>query len=312
MSASRSNLISRINSLRNCLTESVVIDGAPSDQRKNEIAAMYRNGLTVLAFAIMEAYIRDRTAEVLNSFNNTVRFGDLSEKLQFATTVGALKAVLFRSSFEDDSISWTLLQMPSIANAATNVSALSPFSFGQNKSNLNSDDVSGILNAFGIEEGWGAISAVAKRIGIGGITDYKQSFKNLADRRHLAAHDVTANIPLNDLENSTTEIIGICCSFDLLLSHALSLHNINQIPNKGRGLVKQAHITLRFISAHPKRVGFFREQLEKQGGLVTPRTVKCHSTLTAAETSALNNCKRKRQQLIYLDSKALPENWNTW
>lgn len=312
MSRARANLISQITSLRNCLIESVVVDGAPSDRQKNEVAAMYRNGLAVLAFAIMEAYIRDRTAEVLNSFNNTIRFSDLSESLQQATTIGALKAVLFRSGFEADTVSWTLLQMPSIANAATNVSALSPLSFGRNKSNLIADDVSSILKAFGVEGGWNAISAVAKRVGIGGVADYIQSFKNIADRRHLAAHDITANIPLNDLDNSTTEIIGICCSFDLLLSHSLSLHNLNQIPNKVRGLIKHEHIKLRFISAHPKRLGFFREQIEMKGGLAYARTVKSHPSLTAAETSALNNSKLKHQQLIYLDSKALPEKWNTW
>jgi hypothetical protein len=314
MSKARADLFSRLNSLRYCLTESVLVDGAPTDRRKNEVAVMYRNGLAVLAFAIMEAYIRDRTTEVLSSFNNTVRFADLSDKLQFATTVGALKAVLFRLNLVDkaDQVTWTLSQVPAIANAATNVSTLSAFSFGQSKSNISGDDVSEILNAFGIDGGWTAISAIAKRVGIGGVADYCQSFKNLADRRHSAAHDITANIPLNDLNNSITEIIGICCSFDLLLSHSLSLHNLNQIPNRARGRVENGHIKLRFISAHPSRANFFREQVEVKGGLDNPHTVKNHPTLAAAETAALINSKVHRQQLVFLDSKALPEKWSTW
>jgi hypothetical protein len=251
---------------------------------------------------------------VLTSFNNTVRFGELSERLQFATTLSALKAVLFRYKNVEkvDQVNWALSQLPSIASAATNVTSLSPFSFGQSSSNVSADDVSEILSAFGIDGGWGAISAVAKRIGIGGAVDYCQSFKNLAGRRHKAAHDITANIPLIDLNNSVTEIIAICCSFDLLLSHALSLHNINLIPSKTRGLVKHADIKLRFISAHPTQVNTFREQVEINAGAKPHRTVKNHNTLAAAETAALGNIRSSRQQLIVLDSRSLPDKWVTW
>ena len=168
------------------------------------------------------------------------------------------------------------------------------------------------MGAFGIEGGWAAISAIAKRVGIGGVADYSQSFKSLASRRHAAAHDITANIPLTELNNSVTEIIGICCAFDLLLSHAMSMHNINQIPSKASGLVKHTDIKIRFISAHPTLTNTFREQVEASGGWHAVRTVKNHSTLAAAETSALNNSRLNRQQLVFLDSKALPEKWVTW
>lgn len=314
MSKARTDLLSRITSLRHGLTEPVLVDGVPSDRRRNSVAAMYRNGLAVLAFAIMEAYIKDRTAEILNSFNNAVRFVDLSDKLQFATTLGAMKAILFRyGNIEKvDQVAWTLSQLPAIANAATNVTTLSPFSFGQSRSNVSVDDISEILAAFGIEGGWWAISAIAKRVGIGGVADYSQSFKNLASRRHAAAHDITANISLGVLTNSVTEIIGICCAFDLLLSHAMSLHNINQIPSKANGPVRHQDIKIRFISAHPTLANTFREQVEASGGVLAHRTVKNHSTLAAAEAAALNSSRPQRQQLVFLDSKALPEKWVTW
>jgi hypothetical protein len=314
MSQARTDLLSRIAALRECLTETVLVDGLPTDRRRNSVAAMFRNGLAVLAFAIMEAYIKDRTAETLNSFNNSVRFGDLSDKLQTATTLGALKAILFRASNVEraDQVAWTLAKLPVIANAATNVTALSPFSFGQGRSNVSAEDISDILSAFGIDGGWAAITAIAKRVGIGGVADYSQSFKSLAGRRHAAAHDITANILLSELTNSVTEIIGICCAFDLLLSHSLSLHNLNQIPNKLSGLVKHGDIKIRFISAHPTLANTFREQVEASGGLLVHRTVKNHSTLAAAETTALNNAQLQRQQLVFLDSRALPEKWITW
>lgn len=194
MSQARTSLFLRLATLRDCLTEAVLVDGLLADQRKNSVAAMYRNGLAVLAFAIMEAYIRDRAAEILASFNNTVQFGDLSEQLQIATTLGALKAVLFRAGAQEkvDQVNWALLRLPAIANAATHVTSLSPYSFGQSKSNVSAQDVSDILSAFGIEGGWGAVSAIAKRVGIGGVADYCQSYKSIAERRHMAAHDISA------------------------------------------------------------------------------------------------------------------------
>ncbi len=314
MSQARTDLLSRITALRECLTEAVLVDGVPTDRRRNSVAAMFRNGLAVLAFAIMEAYIKDRTAEILRSFNNTVRFGDLSDKLQTATTLGALKAVLFRSGNREkvDQVAWTLNQLPVIANAATNVTALSPFSFGQGKSNVSAEDISDILGAFGIEGGWSAITAIAKRVGIGGVADYSQSFKSLAERRHKAAHDITANILLTELINSVTEITGICCAFDLLLSHSLSLHNLNQIPKKSSGLVKHGDIKIRFISAHPTIAGTFREQVETVGVAPTMRTVKNHSNIVEAESAALSNSRPIRQQLVFLDSRGLPDKWVTW
>lgn len=313
MSQARTDLFFRLATLRDCLTEVVLVDGLPADRRKNSVAAMYRNGLAVLAFAIMEAYIRDRAAELLASFNNTIRFGDLSEQLQIATTLGALKAVLFRSGAQEkvDQVTWTLSQLPSIANAATHVTSLSPYSFGQSKSNVSAQDVSDILSSFGIEGGWAAISAIAKRVGIGGVADYSQSFKSIAGRRHTAAHDISANVLLSELTNSVTEISGICCAFDLLLSHALSLHNINQIPSKSSGLVKHEHIQIRFISEHPTLANTFREQVETSGATPSRRTVKNHPTLGAAEIAALHNCRLKREQLVFLDSRALPEKWVT-
>lgn len=313
MSKARGEFYERMATFRDCVLEGVLSDGLPSDHQKNQVAAMYRSGLAVLAFAIAEAFFRDRTAEVLSGFNATISFGQLSEKLQNAVSINALRAILFKSSLVEkaDQVSWTLGQLPPVANVMASVSALSAYSFGQGKSNVVAEDISETLSAYGVGGGWLAISAIAKRIGLGGVADYCQSFKGLANRRHAAAHDVTTRVPLNDLSDSIKEIVGICCSFDLLLSHSLSLHNLNQIPSKNSGLVDHTHIGLRFISPHPNKLGSYREQVEILNGAGL-RTLKVHSTAADAQASALAACAAKRQQLIIVDSKTLPEKWFTW
>lgn len=314
MSQARADLAAKVAVLRACLAEPIVVNGPPAAIQKNQVASMFRNGLAVLEFATIEDFIRQRTAEVLGSFANILSFDDLSEKLQTAVTVGALKAILFRQSYEADSIKWIFNQLKPVTSAETNITKLSPLSFGQATSNIGPDDVSNILSAFGIEGGWAGISTISRRVGIGGAVDYCQSFKNMALRRHKAAHNINANIPLADLENTLKEIIGICCGFDLLLSHSHSLHNIRQVPKKATGLVSQDNIKLRFISAHPTKLNSFREQIEtvNNANQTFAHTVKVHNSMASAETAALNKCAPNRQQLVILDARSIPERWFTW
>jgi RiboL-PSP-HEPN len=314
MSIARSNFVNRISVLRDSLGDSALADGPPANIQKNAVAAMLRNGLAVLAFAIIEDFIRDRTAEILNSFSSTtVKFDDLSEDLQQAITVSALNGILFKSKYQEknNKIPWILAQLPPIASATTNITNLSKYSFGQSASNIADDEPAKILGAFGVAGGWNAIAATARRIGLGGALDYAQAFKDIAKRRHSAAHDTTTKIPLNDLINSVKTIIAICCSFDLLLSKALAIHNTGNIPDKKHSPVSEATLTLRFVSPHPKQVGKFREQVE------LPNSSKLHTkrvfaTLLLAKAAAGKSASEKNAFLIFLESNGVPQTWETW
>lgn len=314
MSLARKNFLDRLAILRTSLVEPAVSDGAPAEIQKNAVAGMLRSGLAVLAFAITEDFIKDRTAEVLKGFINTeINFGDLSESLQQAVTVSALKGILFRSELQDKSnkISWILGELEPVSNAALNISNLSRYSFGQARSNLTDKDPTDILSAFGVHGGWTAVSNIAKRIGLGGVLDYAQGFKDLAKRRHKAAHDTTAQIPLNDLNDSANTILGICCSFDILLSHALSNHNTGNIPNKNNGFISALNISFRFISPHPSLLGKYREQIEAHTN-TTRHTVKVHATLEDANRDSATKAKTQKEQLVFLGRNGFPEHWETW
>lgn len=314
MSVARSNFESRIATLRDCLNDPAVADGPPSDIQKNAIASMLRNGLAVLAFAIVEDFIRDRTAEVLRGFSSTtVNFDDLSDELQNAVTISALGGILFRAKYQDkeNKIPWVLGQIPPIANAATNITNLSQYSFGQSTSNIGDDEPAKILSAFGIAGGWTSIGATAKRIGLGGALDYAQAFKDLAKRRHSAAHNIAAKIPLNDLLNSLKTILGISCSFDLLLSKALAMHNSGIIPDKKKSPVSEKNLVLKFVSPHPSQIGKFREQIETSNG-ATLRTTKIFASLAEARTDVGARAIAKGAYIVFQASNGVPESWETW
>jgi len=314
MSIARSNFQSRISTLIKCLNDPAVADGFPSDIQKNSVASMFRNGLAVLAFAIIEDFIRDRTAEILKLFSSTtVKFEDLSEDLQKAVTVTALSGILFRAKYQEkaDRIPWVLNQIPPIANASTNIANLSQFSFGQSTSNLSDDEPSKILASFGVTNGWKSIGLTAKRIGLGGVLDYAQEFKLLAKRRHSAAHNVATKIPLDDLLNSVKTIMGICCSFDLLLSRALAIHNSGKIPDKNKSPVSEKDLIIKFVSPHPTQTGKFRLQVEPSNGAAL-HTTRVFASLTEARTEVERSALVNGTYIVFLASNGVPEAWETW
>jgi hypothetical protein len=314
MSVARSNFESRISTLRDSLNDPAVADGPPSDVQKNAIASMLRNGLAVLAFAITEDFIRDRTAEVLKGFSSTtVKFEDLSEDLQNAVTISALSGILFRAKYQEkvNKIPWVLGQIPPIAGAATTITNLSKFSFGQSSSNLGDDEPAKILGAFGVAGGWASIGSTAKRIGLGGALDYALAFKDLAKRRHSAAHNVAAKIPLNDLLNSVKTILGICCSFDLLLSRALAIHNTGKIPDKKKSPVSEKDLVLKFVSPHPTQTGKFREQVESSSGAAL-HTTRVFASLAEARTEVGSRALAQGAYIVFQASNGVPEAWETW
>lgn len=314
MSIARDNFLKRLATLKNSLSEPAISDGTPSDTEKNAVAVMLRSGLAVLAFAITEDFIRDRTAEALCGFTNpNITFNNLSESMKKAVTISAMKGILFRLKNEDktNQPAWVLSQLHPIANVQTSISNLSKYSFGHDQSNLNSDVLNDILSAFGVNHGWQSVTQTAKRIGLGGILDYSQAFQELATRRHRAAHTITAQIPMNDLNDSIKAILGICAGFDLLLSQALSLHNAGTPPTSSTGLVIASSLKFRFISAHPKQVGMFREQTEVDNKK-TLNTYRVHSTQQDAILEASPRAVAQKEQLIILGNDGIPDRWTTW
>ena len=314
MSIARANFLNRLAILRKSLIEPAISDGAPTDVDKNAVAGILRSGLAVLSFAITEDFIRDRTTEALQGFANpNIGFSDLSESLQQAVTISAMKGVLFRSEMQDKAnrLSWVLSELIPIANAQKSIAKLSPYSFGHARSNLSHTDLTDILSAFGIDCGWQSITRAAKRIGLGGVLDNSQAFQNVAKRRHRAAHSLTAQIPLNDLSDSVNAILGIGSGFDILLSHALSLHNAGTPPTKASGMVTDSSLTLRFISSHPTQPGKFREQTEVATTNAL-HTFRVHSTLAESLAEAGARAKSQKEQLIVLGTGGIPDQWVTW
>lgn len=206
------------------LGSSEIADRAVTEVAHNQTAAMLRNGLAVVGFAALEDFIRTRTSEVALDLGRTgVRFDQLTDKLQKASTYGAIKAIDFqikRLDSDSDKISLVQREAKRIYSTSQAAYELTPFVFGFSESNLNSDSIKETLSAFGVDQGWDQMAAVSARVGMLSLP-LRQAFENARMRRHNAAHVFGTITPQVDLQSYVREALSIAISFDVLISAAL-------------------------------------------------------------------------------------------
>ena len=250
MSIARSEFLNRLTVLTRTLAESFVQDGALQDVEKNEVARLVRNGLAVAGFSHLEAFLRGRSSEVLASLSNSgIAFAQLPAKVQHASTVGLIKTLQARVKiYQDDASKVAFVQQQSnyIASTAATPFVLSELAFGYEGSNLSKDVVKDLLSAFRIKDGWGQISALAAKVGLGTLS-LATAFENAARRRHVSAHVAMAPTPYGDLISFLGEARAIAFGFDVMLSTALikiRQRDRNYLPN---GILSESDVKLMLV-----------------------------------------------------------------
>lgn len=227
MANARASFLERINSLKNSLeSESVLTKAATSVNREhNSVARILRNGLTVVGFVTLEDFIKQRTSEVLSQVGTKgIPFTQLPEKLQSASTHGALKALSFQLKIRSDQqekLTYIQEHASKIASTTTSAYELSEHTFGYDQSNVTHETILQTLLAFHIDKPWIQITSISSRLGLLGLPA-QSTYIGAASRRHKAAHVASADIPKADLEQFVKEAFAIAISYDLLISKALN------------------------------------------------------------------------------------------
>ena len=319
MSVARRELLERLVILKECLGEANLSDGPPTEHLRNQIAGMMRQGLAVLEFAALEAFIRQRTAECIRSFNpSRISFSDLSDAIQDAATVGAARGLLFRYKFEDQTTrqAWALRQLKYIASSDASLTNLSELSFGNDKANIDEEDISQILKSFGVDKPWASITSVAKKAGIGGLLDSKAQFTQIKKTRHASAHELGAGVTHHDLSNGIQSIRGLAIGFDMLLSHAVSIHNTGTIPGKPPApKINDSNINILFVaelSSHSGSYEIYRMRAATASSPEAKIQFKKYSSKSAALADAENESRLNREQVVEVGPGGLVFDWQTW
>ena len=308
MSRARTSLLERLKSFESALKSPALVTTSLEVNEQNLAAKVFRNGLSVIGFAILEDFIKNRTAEVMSRVGDgSTPFHELPEALQRAALIEAIESLKFQTKINRTSgldlvkeYQELSVLMASTANPRYN---LPNKVFGFSKSNINEELIQDILTAFFCNDGWSIMGGVSRRCGTG-VIDLKSAFRNAAERRHSAAHDASASIEISTLVSFLPEIIAICLSFDLTISKSLRKildRDFDTVVNKRP--VANSSISIRFI----QEVGGKFKELDPNRA----RAISVSASLTDALTKTIPNAQRHGAAIIVKDERGFPIQWST-
>lgn len=302
--SAKSELFNHLKYLDSALQSESIIDKDISESNHNGAANLIRKGLGIVSFNILEDFIKSNIFEVLDSISKSgVSYDNLPAKLQEATTLGALKALVFRAKIDKkDGKDWVRLihsETKNIHSTSLMPFSLSKYSFVSENSNISSSEITDMLKALGISGGWDTLKNISNNIS-GGVADLNQSYHNASLRRHNAAHFSSFQYEYSWLYNIRAEILAIAASLNILLTALCRL--INRKPD----LKLEQHdavssIKYRFLCFEDS---IYKEKLDPNG-----KSIKNWTILDDAIGHIKHKLLSKNEFLIILDNSKRIINW---
>lgn len=252
MATAKDVLIERFINLENALSSPEVLPLALTQRVHNEKARMLRNGLAIIAFNIIEDFIKRRVGEAFKYIGTCgVSFNDLPHSIIEASVYNALKGILQRAEnlkrTSEDYITFIQSETRFLSSTLDPTFELSEYTLGWDKSNLSTDDLKTIFKIFQINGGWSSVQEISSMLNIT-LIQPSDIFRNAAQRRHRAAHNPNSDAPLNDLTDFVLQAKIIALAFDALISKSLKyiLDNNNTFL-QGSLKTMPSHIKFRFL-----------------------------------------------------------------
>jgi hypothetical protein len=303
--SSQVELVRRLDALERLVNVPIAFTKAPDETEHNESARILRNGLAVMAFAILEDFARTRAAEQLLVLQSKVTFNALPTKLQEFATVGVIDAVWHRKRYLPATQRVAFVQAHATHVSSTTVAAysLSPLAALSSEANVGEDTLAGFLKGLGVEAPWDQIASLSARLGFGAL-DARQAYKDLAQQRNQAAHEAGSNVEHSDLLSSIDAVFCIAATTDMLASTAVRAI-CNWTPGAAQVKVTSNHVAIRrldkMVGTTPPR---WRESREG-----VARVLKVHVSENAARQSALARAAQAHESVIQFRSPKRPVFW---
>jgi hypothetical protein len=230
----------RLTFINSAVQQGMLIDLPASEVEHNGRANILRKGLGIIAFNILEDYLKKRTKEALNDLSHSgVSFENLTDKMQTASVIKAMNVAqnVLQREKRKNSQTWLAdahreAKIISSPLGGTNYE-ISSYAFLHEGSNIQADEVNNVLSAFAVDEGWNAITYTSKKLGYG-VPSLKQEYENIASRRHAAAHESNFNYEYAHLSGLKNHIIALSAAFDVLLTKRLKIardHVLDKMQN---------------------------------------------------------------------------------
>ncbi len=301
----KEELIDRLRYLDSAASLPELIDIGIAQSEHNSIANLLRKGLSIVAFNILEDFVKNKANESLDILAASgISFANLPTDLQEYSISGALSSLNFQSSIlkKDNHQDYKLViqqETQKIASTIGHPYNLSRFSLLSSQSNVVTREVNEFLKAFAIPNGWAKLKSISDAIG-GGIPDLAQAFNLAAQRRHSSAHSASFYYNQSWLSNLKSEILSICASIDIVITARCRQANRNHtIPLANNNL--DSELNYRFLEMH----GSIFKETKTVGG----RSLKNWTDLQTALTHHSLRIVGKKEFVIILDARRRIMDW---
>jgi hypothetical protein len=304
--SAKTELIERLKYLDSAAALPALIDIGIATSEHNSVANLLRKGLSIVAFNILEDFIKNKAFESLNNISGSgISYTNLPDDLQEYAISGALASLNFQSTIlKKENLNYKLIiqqETQKIASTLGTPFSLSKYSLLSSGSNIVAREVNEFLRAFGIQNGWHQLKLISDAIG-GGIPDLAQAFNLASQRRHSSAHSASFTYNSSWLANIKSEIIAIGASLDIVVTaRCRQANKLPLIPLMSQILNEE--LNFRFLELH----GSIYKETKTIGG----RSKKNWTDLNNAIASLQPLLSRRKEFLIILDSRRRITDWIT-
>lgn len=304
--SAKTELLERLKYIDTAALLPELIDISIGANEHNHVANLLRKGLSIVAFNVLEDYIKNKSIEALNVLSSTyIPFSNLPECLQEAAISNALNSLSFQSKiFKKDNPNYRLLiqeETRKISTTALNPYEISKYSLLSSGSNVLSGEITDFLKAFGISKGWNQLKIISDAVG-GGIPDLAQAFSLAAQRRHSSAHSASFNYNSSWLANLKSEILSISASIDIVITSRCRQADRRPLLKLEDNNIDD-DLNFRFLEAN----GTIFRETKSIGG----RSIKNWSDIDAALAHHSTRIEGKKEFVIVLNANRRIMDWLT-
>lgn len=229
MSAARGNFLADIGGLGDAGNLEIVAAGALGTAIPPGVAVL-RRGILIAALTALEAFVRDRTAELLTDLVRwPARFEDFPVRFREAAVLNALQplqryaAMLKRQ--QQDYEGELNIEVRKMANSSGPAFEFTKFIAGDFTGNLSDAGLKDLLATFQVSDCWNAFRQFSSEIGFG-IPSVHELVKDLVSGRHKSAHVARYSPTAADIADLPANLfcIGICVDVAMTASVHLALY----------------------------------------------------------------------------------------
>lgn len=214
MSEARRKLHAELVALEQATSNSSVIGGATTGATSGE--SVLRRGACITALVMLEAFLRDRTEEILGEFQSwPASFDDLPKRLRSRATIEALphieKFAKMLKRQDEDFEALIFDQVGKMSSANPPSILFTKFVAGDYTGNISEMSVEDLLKALQIKDCWNGFRKLGADVGIG-VPSVKEILRTIVRNRHRSAHVSGFNPTASDVGQlpQGIRLIAIC------------------------------------------------------------------------------------------------------